>query len=455
MNLQVKKNFSYAFLAQGISLFVSCTTNLILPKVMGTQDYSYWQLFIFYATYIPCLALGINDGVYLRLGGMERKRIDNLAVKSQFFFGLVYQTVIACILGVVVCATCNDGNRKNIFLCVLIYFLIYTCHNFLGYFFQAVNETNIYSKSIVVNKILYLIIQISLIILGKAKVLSVVCFYILAMAVALVYLLVCIRDNFGGIHIDFIVGKKEAIISMKTGISLMISNVCSMLVLGIGRQLIDAHWGILAFGKVSFSFTLINFALTFITQISMVLFPVLRQTQGEKLKKHYISLKEALFKILPFMYILYFPASFILGWWLPEYKESIYYLTIIFPICFFECKMNLIGNTFFKVLKKQTVLLKINLLTICISGILGILSIVIFDSLEMVIISMVIAVIFRSVLAEMILNKYMEEIAWKTIVYDLILSVLFCYSSRLLNVKLAIGLIAGGILVRFIKCEKK
>ena len=85
--LSLKRNFSYAFAAQGVALAVGCLTNLILPRVLGAEDFSWWQLFTFYATYIPCLALGLNDGVYLRYGGRDKSQLDPAALRSQFWVG--------------------------------------------------------------------------------------------------------------------------------------------------------------------------------------------------------------------------------------------------------------------------------------------------------------------------------------------------------------------------------
>jgi hypothetical protein len=98
INRQLKKNFSFAFIEQAVSLVVSCVMNLILPKYLSINDYSYWQLFVFYANYVPCLALGLNEGIYLRLGGADIHHIDYRSVKSQFCFGFIYQGILAAAL---------------------------------------------------------------------------------------------------------------------------------------------------------------------------------------------------------------------------------------------------------------------------------------------------------------------------------------------------------------------
>lgn len=308
---------------------------------------------------------------------------------------------------------------------VLIYYIVYTCHNFLGYIFQAVNETNIYSKSIIIHRIFFLLSQLILIWILCKNVFFYIPFYILAIAIALMYLLLKIYPFFKDANFDFNLGRKEAWISIKVGISLMIANVCSTLVLGVGRQIIDVHWGLLTFGKISFSLTLINFALTFISQIGLVLFPALRRLNRNNLQNYYKNLTLGLFYILPLMYVLYLPLQFILRYWLPDYSKSIDYLSIILPICYFDGKMNLIGNTFFKVLNKQVLLLKINILAIIFATVWGLIGAYIFNNVTFVIVGMVATIMFRSIISDLILSKDIHVKVINLELMDILLAIIF------------------------------
>ena len=425
MNKELKKNFIFAFVAQGVSLLVSISTNLILPKVMSPTNFSYWQLFIFYSLYIPSLALGLNDGVYLRYGGALKEKLNYDSIKSQYIFGIYYQFILAVVVGGILIFFSHTTKRRFVIFLVLIYYIVYTCHNFLGYIFQAVNETNIYSKSIIIHRIFFLLSQLILIWILCKNVFFYIPFYILAIAIALMYLLLKIYPFFKDANFDFNLGRKEAWISIKVGISLMIANVCSTLVLGVGRQIIDVHWGLLTFGKISFSLTLINFALTFISQIGLVLFPALRRLNRNNLQNYYKNLTLGLFYILPLMYVLYLPLQFILRYWLPDYSKSIDYLSIILPICFFDGKMNLIGNTFFKVLSKQVLLLKINVLAIIFATIWGLIGAYVFNNVTFVIVGMVATIMFRSIISDLILSKDIHVKVINLELMDILLAIIF------------------------------
>ena len=425
MQKKVKQNFIFAFTAQAISLIVSCSTNLVLPKVLSVSEYSYWQLFLFYCTYVPCLALGLNDGIYLRYGGMYRHELDQDAVKSQLIVGMIYQLLLGMLVNLIFILNSHSTQRRILFGLVLSYYLFYTGHNFLGFIFQAINETNIYSKSIIIVRIIFFISQILLMMLNIRNVDYYITFYIISICIAFLYLLWLFRPELMTGTFSLSKGINESWLSIRVGISLMFANICSLLILGVCRQIIDVRWGLIAFGKVSFSLTLMNFALTFITQIGLVLFPALRRLSADRLTQYYDKLNRGLFYLLPLMYVAYLPLGFLLKEWLPKYTVSINYLATVLPICYFDSKMNLIGNTFFKVLNKQVLLLKINVITIFLSLLIGLVAAYIFSSMYAVIIGMVIAIMFRNVLADLLLSKELSVNVLPFEILDIVLAVLF------------------------------
>lgn len=404
-DISLKRNFSYAFAAQGVALAVGCITNLILPRVLGAEDFSWWQLFTFYATYIPCLALGINDGVYLRYGGKDKSQLDPAALRSQFWVGAAFQLVLAAALGALMGLAVTDLQRRAVLLGALAYFWLYSCHNHLGYLFQARGETDVYSRSVIWSKGAYLAGQCLLLAAGTAGVADLMALYIGSAGLGFLYLWARIRGEFRGAGLRFALGAAECRRSAGAGISLMVSNLCAMLVLGVGRQVVDLRWGVLAFGQISFSLTLINFGLTFLSQVSMVLFPALRRVSGDQQAVYCRRLEEGLYLLLPWIYVLALPGRALLEWWLPEYRQSLAWLPLVLPICYFDCKMNLLGNTFLKVLNRQTQLLKINLATILASLALSAAGAWVLDSMVWVVLGMAASIALRSVWAGRVLRR--------------------------------------------------
>lgn len=82
--LNFLKNFSYTFSSNLITLVVSTLVTLIVPKLIGVEDYGFWQLYMFYSTYVGFFHFGWNDGIYLRYGGEKYESLD----KPKFFLSL-------------------------------------------------------------------------------------------------------------------------------------------------------------------------------------------------------------------------------------------------------------------------------------------------------------------------------------------------------------------------------
>ena len=81
---QIKKNVSLSIVAQLVSFSVSLLLNLLLPKFVSEKDYSYWQTFLLYASYVPLLHFGFLDGLMLRYSQYDYDNLDKPIIRSQF-----------------------------------------------------------------------------------------------------------------------------------------------------------------------------------------------------------------------------------------------------------------------------------------------------------------------------------------------------------------------------------
>ena len=60
--------------------------SLLVPKMLGVEEFSYWQLFLFYLSYVGLFHFGITDGMYLKNGGLTYDEINKKEIGSQFWF---------------------------------------------------------------------------------------------------------------------------------------------------------------------------------------------------------------------------------------------------------------------------------------------------------------------------------------------------------------------------------
>lgn len=290
----IARNTMIAFAAQFISLSVSVVMSLLVPKIVGVADYGYWQLFMFYTTYSGFFHLGLNDGVYLINGGLSRDEIDKSSIKSQYIFGACFQAVICLGITFVSLPLVDDANRVFVIASFALYTVVYNLTSYLGFVFQAMNETKLFSFSTMLDRLVFLAPLLVLIGFKVSDYHPYVYAYLVSKIIALIYCSWMGRDILCAKSVSFGNSLKDGIRSIIVGVKLMIANIADTLILGVSRFLIDHFWGIVAFAKISFSLSLVNFFITFVSQASMVLFPALRTGSDEERVRFYIGIRNAI-----------------------------------------------------------------------------------------------------------------------------------------------------------------
>lgn len=420
-------NLFIAFFAQGVSFLASAIMSLLLPKVLDVEQFGYWQLFLFYANYVGFAHLGINDGIYLLNGGIRRNDVDKRSIKSQFSCSVIYQTVMAILIILFACCIDIDANRRNVIICTAIFMVIQNSASFLGYLFQAMNETKKYSYSVIINKVVFIASLLCLLIFHSKQYYYVVAIYMLATSISLLYclynakeIIVCGLNKFR----DTV---KDCIKSINVGYKLMFANVSDMCILGIAQYLIDERWGISVFARLSLAISLVNFFITFMTQTSMVLFPALRQENLNNRLKFYTRSRDALSLITPIVYVFYAPIVYILSLWLPNYRESFMFFAYLLPICVFNIKMDICCTTYFKVFRYEKQLLIINVIAVILCAVISLIPAFQFHSLIGVIAAPVIVIVLRSLCAELYLNRMFHVHTSFLSLSNVIISMLFVF----------------------------
>lgn len=418
-------NIIYAFFAQGVSLLLSVVMSLIVPKVLGVEQFGYWQLFIFYAGYVGFFHFGLNDGIYLKLGGSDYDDLDYSLLGSQFRISIIVESIFSFIIVLLITYNITDMNRGIVFVFTGLYLVVSNATLLLGYIFQATNQTKLFSISVVIDRFFVLIFVTLLMVLKIKRFEIFVISYITSKCISFIY---CIKKGkkivfSKGAPTDLVI--KEMWGNIAVGINLTFANIASMLILGSGRMVIDKIWGIETFGKLSLSISIANFFLLFISQVSMVLFPFLRQVSNSRLSELYIDVSRILDVVMPIIFLLYFPIKVLLAMWLPQYSESIQYLGLLLPLCIFDGKMQLLCNTYFKVLRKERKILQYNVIAFLFSLIFSLLCGYILHNMYFIVITMIAAIGLRSIISQNYIAGYFDQrITWE-IIQEVCLIILF------------------------------
>lgn len=398
------KNLAFAFGAQGIQLLQSVLIALLLPKFLGVEGFGFWQLFIFYTQYGGFLHFGLIDGIYLKYGGYRYNDLNFGSLAVQFRWLTLFQCVILCLAGYFISSEISDINRLFVIGCSCIFIIIQNSITYFSQLLQAVNRIKEFSVGRIVSVIFFILL--SILFYRRDSYQGYIIAYICGNILTLIYYVFCCKEIFLSVFIkkqeDYL---KECYANIKQGLVLVLSNISSMLILGVGRWLVDMHWGITYFSKISMMLMLVNFFLLFISQTSLVLFPTARRWDYGKLRKFYADMNEFMGIFVPCILILYLPICLLVNLWLPQYADATRYLIYLMPLCVFDSKMQLLYNTSYKVLNKVKSLLLCNILSVIISTFMISISIYLLENVVCVVASMLLAIWLRSVIAGYLLNK--------------------------------------------------
>ena len=400
----ISGNLAYAVVAQGIGLLSSVLTSLVLPKFLGVEDYAYWQLFLLYSSYSGFALLGLNDGIYLRLGGKRYSEVDHGELKAQQCVVAASQLLVAaCCLAAVLAAGFEPYRALVLALCVL-FGLLTNLTQCLRYVFQCTNLTRISSLADLFARGLFVVFMGTVLLMGVGSSLPFIVGYIACQAVAFLYVLACARETLRA-KASFKGVLRTCAADVRSGLKIMVAYYADSLIVGFTRMLTDWRLGLAAFGKLSLSFSLTNFVLAFIGQVSMVAFPVLKRLDAEGQREKYLTIRLMLHTVLPCAYLLYVPAKLVLGLWLPAYGESLVYLALTMPLCVYSCKANLLFNTYLKMGRREGTLCAVNVAAMALNAALALTSIEGLASVELATCGIVLSVMLRDLVFELTMSR--------------------------------------------------
>ena len=429
----ILENITYTFTANILTMLISIIMTLILPKFLGVTDYSYYQLYIFFISYVGFFHFGWIDGIYLKIGGMEYNDLEKSNYVTQFWILNVLEIIIAAIISIFALFTIKNIDKSFVLISTSVCGVITILRTYLLFILQSTNRIKEYAKYTRVDRFIYFALVIVFLFLGFKNYKIILYIDIFSKLVALVLCANKMKDIvFGKLNIS-----KNTLLeifeNISIGIKLMLANIASTLIIGVVRFGIQKNWDIETFGKISLTLNISNLLMTFINAVAVIMFPLLRREEESNLPKIYVILRNTLMIFLYMMLIFYYPIKLILSTWLPQYADSLRYMALLFPICIYESKMSMLINTYLKSFRKEKSMLIINTISLILSLILTILSVFILNNLTWAILSIVFLLGFRCVIGELVLTKVMNILIYKDIILETVLTAIFIISSWFIN----------------------
>lgn len=421
------KNLGRIYSAQIVSFGFSLLMSLYVPKLLGVEEFSYWQLFLFYASYMGVLQLGLNDGIYLRFGGKELTNEEENLISNQLHImtlGLIFLSVLFILI--ILSCSFRETPKTNVLIYVAIYSIIYNIYGYCGSVLQATNNFNLYSRNIIIEKSLMTIAIILIACLNINNFNIITICYILATSITDFLFIIKAKNLF----LKPLYFSKRILLEIFTnisvGINLMFSNIASALIIGICRFIISEHYPINVFGYVSFSLTLCGFCLLFISQIGNAIYPILKKKDGDFHKLLFKTVDFLLCNLTPVFFLSYPLLSIIVNVYLPTYKNALIYFAALLPLCIFEAKISILYGTFMKVLRLEKQILYINLFIMFISALFSTVGILIIGGISISLVGVSICVLLKALLMQKQVVKHLgylkEHKAWSM---DILITLLY------------------------------
>ncbi len=429
---QIKKNVILSMSVQAVSFLVSLVLNLILPKYIDEYEYSQWQTFLLYVSFVPVLHFGFLDGFMLRYSQYDLDVLDKPLIRSQFKFFLIVEIFLS-LCGLVIAQCFFEENAKLIVEFMSFAVITTNLYTYTSYLFQLTNRINKYAVLVLMLRILLGIGVGVVILFGGTHFYEICIVYFVAHAVAIVWG----ACNNKGLYLGSTVPLADCVHEVKENIAsgsmLLIANISSMLLVGGAKMVVQWHEDALVFGQVAFSFNVSNLFLTFVTAASIAVFPSLKRIDEENLPDFYVKVRKSITPLLFLSLLAYFPGYYILNKWLPNYRSSLVYLGILMPIIVYSSRVTLLTNNFLKTLRKEKMMLMINLATVVVAFALFLFFSYMVNSVLLVLLSLVFVVVIQSIVSEIVVLKLIKRTQKKNLMMEIFLTVMFVFSIMCFN----------------------
>ena len=398
------KGFSYSFGTNFISLVIRCAYVFILPRLINVENFGYWQLYFLYSNFIHFCHLGLVDGIYLKYGGCLYSEIDREKICPQFWILVLQGCTFATLVYIGSEATISDENKLYIFRIIAIDIILMLPRTLLSVVFQATGLIRQFSMSLLSQEVIGFGLVIIFLVSGISNYEFIILSDCLARIFSLGLSMYFAADLIKIPRISF-ADFKIAYENIKIGIFLLIANMASFVTLSVIRIVIEQKWGIITFSKISLALSMANMVMVAISAASVVMYPLLKRVKAEYYPQIYFVIKNGIVYGITFLLVFYYPLTFMLKFWLPQYVDSLKFLGIVAPVCLFEAQLVLLCNNFLNAIRKEKIIFEINIIAVLLAGLMSVIAYIIDIEIDILLWYVVLISIFKVFASEYFLRK--------------------------------------------------
>lgn len=448
-------NLSFVFGAQVIVLLISVLRALILPKFLPVDGFGYWELYLFYTAYVGIFCFGYNDGIYLNYGECDVEQLPMKELRSANRLFCVFLSIVTIIVLIVLFSIFHDLQSRfslcfaagNVFILGITSVCIYI--------FQITGQFKNYSFFSIIDKILVILAIFILIIVNEANFKYVVIVDFVSKIGALVWMISKMPELFLGNTTSYSQSYKFMIDNMSVGIKLLIANLMSMLLVGAGKFIVQIFGDINDFAIYSFGVSITGLVLTAVTAVSLVLYPTIKRIPSEDYSKLFNRVN-VYTRVLGLMsLLLYYPIYIFIEYFYPKYDSVLTYLAALSVIVYLQCKISLLNNTFYKVLRLETKMFIANMSCVFIFVVMALIIFPSYRDISVIALCTCMAMMIRCYSSEITLSRYVGIKPDNRIVLELFVIILFLISTWFLSLLLSAAIFIFTMVVWLINDKKE
>lgn len=362
-----KKDYFFGFLAvfgsNFFSLIISVAITLLFPKILSMIDYSYFQLYLFYSSFIVFGHLGIVDGIYLKCGGAFYETLNFSLLHTQFKLLSIMNIALSLIIFLISVNFVIYEKKIVIFICSIAIILA-TKRIFYSQLLLATARMKEYAKVMITERLTFITLcLLYFVVVDITSYVDILIIDLLARCTSYFYVKNMMPEIKESKDVSINVAIQKTINDILVGFNLWFSNLTSMLIIGVFRFSIEMRFDVLTFGMISLAFSAVNAFVVLSNAASVTMFPIMRRLNEEYIIGYFRGINDILCYLGLTLQALYFPLYEILFFWLPQYRESFVYLGVLFPLCIYDIKWTSLESTFLKVTRKEKMILRINIIS--------------------------------------------------------------------------------------------
>lgn len=399
-------HFMYVFASQVISMASGIIKALVVPVLLGLTDFGYWQIYIFYTLYIGAFTFGYGDGIYLRYGGCD---LTDLPLRRLRAANAIYIAILLVgAAAVVTIAYMNEASQRQlIFVAVAANILVLGVTSNISLTLQATNELKSFAFLSTADKVFFVLALFALVHESFRTFQFLIAVDLISKFIVMAVLLYRYRPLFFGSFGKTAEGVKEAVTSMSTGVQLLLANMSGMLVLGVGRIIVEYFGSLESYSYYAFSVSVSSVVLVSISALSIVIYPTLKRTSRENYLGHFRKTNKAYAIFVLLMLTGYFPSFAYIEHVAKEYAPVLQFLNAVFIVTALQGKMQLVNNTFYKALRLERQMLIANFSSLVIATALSFIGFVYTQSVLSIAYAALVTMLIRVYASEIFLHKHM------------------------------------------------